>query len=352
MATPAPQLELAHYYPDWIWQARSLDWMKSLLLYFDGLAIVLPTNLFEVAVEADPILAQPLLEKGMLHNFPPREWLTSERAAAVRQAANAVAARSGPTAGLGVQAATLSTFHFVAHGEDADRIIGQMLESRVIGASYPASALIQLQPAVRLVMLFAVALAAQASLTTHRIHLVGDHDTEINGRGIFRVLGASGASVHTLGTDESGRSMRRLPSKALSLGDVLSRDIQNVGVDLSGVPLDEVLDYRRRHGDTYRAYARGLRGFVASLGAVDAADQEQRLRDRAEEIADQAAALRRARLDWGRPVAALTLSGMSAAWTLSQTDLWGAVLAGLAAAAGFAAPTRKTSAFTYLFERS
>ena len=37
--------DLAYYYADWIWPPASSDWMKSLLLFFDGLALALSPDL-------------------------------------------------------------------------------------------------------------------------------------------------------------------------------------------------------------------------------------------------------------------------------------------------------------------
>jgi hypothetical protein len=34
--------ELAYYYPEPYWLARESSWVKSLLLFFDGIAILLP----------------------------------------------------------------------------------------------------------------------------------------------------------------------------------------------------------------------------------------------------------------------------------------------------------------------
>ncbi|CAN3979913.1 hypothetical protein [Kitasatospora purpeofusca] len=39
MSTEGAPLELAHYYPGWIWDDASVGRMKSLLLYFDGFAL-------------------------------------------------------------------------------------------------------------------------------------------------------------------------------------------------------------------------------------------------------------------------------------------------------------------------
>ena len=34
--------EFAHYYGDWFWPEERIAWVKSLLLFFDGIALAMP----------------------------------------------------------------------------------------------------------------------------------------------------------------------------------------------------------------------------------------------------------------------------------------------------------------------
>lgn len=176
--------------------------------------------------------------------------------------------------------------------------------------------MIEMPPPAHAAALTALGLAAQRRITDHRLHLVGD-------------LSAPGSTTTY----------------------TLHRDLEDVGVDLSPVPLDEILDFRREHGGDYRSYARELRRFVRTLEGTDhPADRRRLLNDRSESLADQAAALRRARRAWGRPLASLALAGAGAAWTLHQADPVGALVAISGAAAGFARPAKQPTPFTYLLE--
>jgi transcriptional regulator with XRE-family HTH domain len=69
--------EFAHYYGDWIWTEKQTDWIKSLLLFFDGIALALPQSMASRLVDTDPILAQPLAQLDLLRNYPPSFWLRS-----------------------------------------------------------------------------------------------------------------------------------------------------------------------------------------------------------------------------------------------------------------------------------
>src|SRR5207249_239385 len=73
-----PRAEFAHYYGDWFWPEERTGWVKSLLLFFDGIALAMPHAETARWIESDPVLAQPLTELGLLRNYPPQLWLNSQ----------------------------------------------------------------------------------------------------------------------------------------------------------------------------------------------------------------------------------------------------------------------------------
>jgi hypothetical protein len=66
-----------------------------------------------------------------------------------------------------------------------------------------------------------------------------------------------------------------------------------IGLDLSAVPLDEVLGFRSEYGFEYRMYARDVQQFVLGLSLMDEADQHSALMDRRAEFRDRQGQLRR-----------------------------------------------------------
>src|SRR5215472_4132725 len=58
--------DLAYYYPAPYWGLTDVDPMKSLLLFFDGISILLPRYMSGRERVADPVLAGPLREMGLL----------------------------------------------------------------------------------------------------------------------------------------------------------------------------------------------------------------------------------------------------------------------------------------------
>jgi hypothetical protein len=72
------KLDLAYYYPQPYWPTGEVDTLKNLLLFFDGIAILLPRYMSGRETAADPILAVPLQEKGLLRILEPETFVDQE----------------------------------------------------------------------------------------------------------------------------------------------------------------------------------------------------------------------------------------------------------------------------------
>ena len=70
--------DIAYYYPAPYWAMREGGWIKSLLLFFDEVAILLPNYMYGHHTEADPTLAGPLEELGLLRVIEPNDWVDVE----------------------------------------------------------------------------------------------------------------------------------------------------------------------------------------------------------------------------------------------------------------------------------
>ena len=73
--------DTAYYYPAPFWTLRETGWIKSLLLFFDDIATLLPDYMYGRHVAADPVLAASLEERGLLHILEPKGWLDQETTA-------------------------------------------------------------------------------------------------------------------------------------------------------------------------------------------------------------------------------------------------------------------------------
>src|SRR5262245_34260204 len=70
--------DLAYYYPEPYWRIGEADAMKNLLLFFDGIAILLPPYMAGRESVADPVLAGPLREMGLLRILEPETFVDQD----------------------------------------------------------------------------------------------------------------------------------------------------------------------------------------------------------------------------------------------------------------------------------
>src|SRR5687767_14691952 len=70
--TEQRQNEFAYYFPESHWIAgETSTWVKSLLLFFDGIATLVAAHNRQRAIDADPSLVEPLLDQRLLHQLDP-----------------------------------------------------------------------------------------------------------------------------------------------------------------------------------------------------------------------------------------------------------------------------------------
>ena len=71
-------VDVAYIYPAPYWSLSEHDWIKSLVLFFDEVAILLPEYMYGRHHVADPSLAEPLEERGMLRVLEPNDWIDEQ----------------------------------------------------------------------------------------------------------------------------------------------------------------------------------------------------------------------------------------------------------------------------------
>jgi hypothetical protein len=306
--------------------------LKTLLLFFDEIAILLPRYMRGRAEAADPVLAGPLSESGLLRVLEPEQFVdqavTDSLASAVVKLIVAGAFDDLPRP---QHYAELSRSRM---GWDADVELAQMLieelQTRDLARPSQDGVSVPLHPVVRQTVLVILAQLARAAGRRWGVDL---HPTTNRAEAID-------ALTETLALDP-------LPSA----GHVIALDLQNVAVDLASVPLDEVLAFRRDHGGAYRAYMRHLRGFLAQLAVIaEPVERARAIVDRQEELADEARRLEQASHNaLRRPVAGFALGIAGSAWGVAAMDPIGAALAAAGLAVAGVPRSSETSAYSYLF---
>jgi hypothetical protein len=334
-ATPAgsapatSQPEIAYYYPGPLW--RSGDWVKTLLLFFDGVALLVPQYMRDKPFRNDPVMAEPLQDRGLLHILEPETFI--DQASTERLTEILV---DLITSGAFDQLESSPRFHELSYsrlGSTADAGLAKMilneLQERGLARASEDGVSIPMHPLVRSTVLVLLAQILREPGQRRGLALQPVTDRQDVIKGLMTTL--------------------RLPQLP-SAGRMIALDREQVSLNLASVPLDEVLEFRATYGQQHRAYMRNLRRFVVELADLDEQAREHAFVDRREELADTAHDLRRlARIYWRRPLAGFGLGVAGAAWTAHQGDFPTALLslgAGLLSLQGM---PDTGSAYSYLF---
>lgn len=328
-----PPRETAYYYPEPYWLVREGSWIKTLLLFFDEVAILLPEYMRGRHLAADPTLARPLEDRGLLRVLEP-EWFVDEAATTkltdmvqwlVEQGAFENLPQ-GRRAELSMSRMGYSAIHEAAHR------VFEGLESRGLAVRSEDGVSIPMHPFVRAVYLVLLAQLARDTGARHGLDLL----PTTNGRGVMDVF-------------ERYLELPPMPSR----GRVISFDLEAVSIDLDAVPLDEVLAFRDENRDAYRRYMENLRTFSLQISGLDAGDRARAFADRQTELTEEAhGLLRRAKEAWKSPkdVATFALGISGAAWAIAAHTPVPALLTLASAGLGMLPGKEEGSAFSYLFK--
>lgn len=328
MTSKLPQ-EIAFYYPGHIW--READWIKSLLLFFDGVGLLIPEYKKGEPERLDPVLAGPLRDQGLLH------YLVADQVVD-RKATRTLAKTVGDliAAGSFDKIDKTENFHSLSMsrlGYEGDRSLGTSLfeefkrrglaKDTEDGVSFP------IHPLVRYLVLTLLAQILRSS-----------------GPGMGMDLCPATDRPEVVEALTDFLSLPKMPSA----GHVVAFDLQTVSVDLSSIPLEEVLSFRAEHGREHREYMRSIRAFAREIGLLPLEQREEAFRDRQGQLEDMASDLRkRSRAAWRKP-ASFGLSLVGAAWNLVAQNFVGAAVGAGNAFIGIGRDSaNQAGAFSYLF---
>lgn len=297
----------AFYYPGWIW--REPRWLKNMLLFFDQVAVLVPEYMLDAPEQADPVMVAGLREHGLLHLLSAADML--DQAATERLVTQmAELLSSGALDDLRRTDHPVAMISWSRLGHRADRELSRMLveelEQRGLARASEDGVSVGLHPLVRSLILVLLSQILRRRGQELGFNLAPVTDLPNVHRALNELLG--------------------LPSLP-SAGHVMSLDLEAVGIDLSAVSIEEILEFRAAHGAEYRAYARDLRATLRALGQLDPDEQTEALADRRECLADAAVVLREHGSRWWKTPASIALGIGGAAWTLTTGDVWGALVA-------------------------
>lgn len=324
----------AYYYPEPYWLVRDGSWVKTLLLFFDEVAILLPDYMVGRHRDADPSLVEPLEDKGLLRILHPEWFVDAELTERITESVvDLISGGAFDNLPSDEPFAELSMSR-MGYGavEGLASMVYEELERRGLARPTEDGVSIPMHWRIRAVYLLLLAQLAREAGHRHGLDLHPATNTE----GAGDVL-------------DSFFNLKPMPSR----GHVVSFDLETVSVDLDSVPLDDVLAFRRDNAGIYRAYMTELRSFALQLSLVDDVERERMLDDRRAEIEEHARALMgRVRKAFTNPKKAtgfgLGLAG--AAWSLATMNPVPAALGLLGAITGMAPDKSTGSVYSYLFE--
>ena len=325
--------DTAYYYPAPYWNMQETSWIKSLLLFFDDIATLLPDYMYGRHVHADPVLAAPLEERGLLRVLEPKDWIDEET---TNQLANIVVEllTNGAFDNLPkTEYAELSQSR-MGYGADLNLATYLVEELQNKGLARPSEdgVSIPLHPTVRTTIL--VILGQLSRSVGHKRGLTIHPTTNYHP--------AVSDLIQTL-------SMDTMPSRQ----NVVQLDLEPVAFDLSSIPLDDVLQFRAEHQNAHRTYMRDLRRFMIELAEVEEpSDRTTLLLERRQEISDAAHDIQRTtRRTLQKDLASWSLGIAGGVWSFSTGDPIGIVLAAIGFIPGFVSGgTEKVGAYSYIFD--
>lgn len=298
------QVEIAYYYPEPFWRMNEAGWVKSLLLFFDKVGILLPQYMRGHETAADPVTAGPLMDSGHLIAIEPETFVDAELTEAL--AASLVELIAGGAFDELERSGRFAELSMSRMGFGGDRGLYEMvleeLQKQGLAQETEDGVSVPLHPIVRRVYLLLLAQFARHAGERHGLAL---HPTT-------NYPGVGSALRDLLDTDGA-------PSK----GHVVEFDLNIVGLDLENVPLNEVLDFREQHGDQYAMYMRDMRRFLAELSLAGPDERTGLFEERAHDLRSRSEELtNRIRKVWHDPTTAagFAFGIVGAGWSATTGD--------------------------------
>ena len=321
--------ELAFYYPNFMWTHG--EWIKNLVLFFDGIALLVPEYMKERPEDLDPAIVVGLREAGLLEIIEPERAVDKSATEKLATSMTDIIA-SGMLDDLRNEETAFHELSMSRLGSYGDRDLYNMildeLKERGLAKDSEDDVSIPLHPKVRTLVLV---------LLSQILRSYG------------RVMNVNLSPATDMGVMVSSLSELLSLENRPSIGRVIEFDLNTVTVDLAAIPFDEVLDFRRQNLDAHKRYMLYARKFAFELSHMSKEEQDLNFLIRQTELNDVANELRnRARKAWKKPASfALTLAG-SATSIVSPTI--GAAINVGAAVVGQAKPSdADRTAYSYLF---
>ncbi len=293
------------YYTDGIaW--GSFNWPKSMLLFFEKVAILVPEAEQDVFERSDEAVIAGLREHDVLRVLRPHELVDQNASHRIIQQLRDAAERLPESAEPDPGAPMLLYLEKLGNGPEAAQVkeLANQLHRSGVAKPFVHGQSMIIRPGLGYLVLDAI--AREAARTGQR-------------------LGLDLYPSRCVGTQRDLFPIHRRVDMCAG-ATVVHTDLEDVGVDLGPVPIEEILDFKRQNADLLDRYRLGLHEFSSRLAETPFADREVLLRERSESIQATNDELKSAYRDW-RKLAAIGLGLGGVAWTFSTGDPVGGSLA-------------------------
>ena len=283
--------DIAFYYPGQYWY--DADWAKNLICFFDGIAMLIPEYMPDQAEFDDYAIISSLKEHDLFHVIRPEEVVDAKATEALAKALVEIitSGRLDHLTKASDKDAKLSDFGslsmsrlgFYGNRELANSIF-QELKSRGLAEDSVDGASIPMHRTVRSLILVLL-----AQILRPKGESMGLKFSPATDQG--QVVGALNEIISSP------------ESSSPSVGDVVSFDMAKVGVDLSPIPIDEILDFRKQHHRQHRDYIQSVRDFARELSSIPSDERVVKFEQRQEKLEDLSDGLRKIyKGSWKKPI--------------------------------------------------
>ena len=283
--------EIAFYYPNPVWTYG--DWIKNLVLFFDGIALLVPDYMRDRPEQVDEPVVVGLKEKGLLEIIEPERAVDKSATEQLAIAMTDIIV-SGSLDELSKEDTRFHEISMSRIGSYGDRglytMIVEELKKRGLAKDSEDGLSIPMHPTVRSLVLVLLSQILRPYGDSINANLSPVTDLNSMVKALTELL-----------------SLKTGPTK----GSVVEFDLNVVSVDLGAVPIDEVLDFREQNLEAHKRYMLSVRKFALELSRMSEEEREITYKIRQDELNDLANDLRkRARKSWRRPASfALSLAG-------------------------------------------
>ena len=329
--------EVAFYYPGQYW--INADWIKNLILFFDGVGMLIPEYMEDHGTFDDYPIISSLKDHGLFHVIRPEENVGAEETKALVGALAEIIdtgrldhltkPSDKDTERSRFGSLSMSRLGYFGDEKLADSIF-QGLKDRGLADDSEDGVSIPMHRIVRTLILV---LLAQI----------------LRPRGDDMGLTLCPVTDQRTLVDALNEIVSNPDASSPSIGDIVTFDMAMVGVDLGSVPIEKILDFRQKNYSQHRDYSLLVRKFARELSLMPPEERQSVLEQRQEELDAAASALRKLnRMAWKKPISfGISLAG--AAWTYHSGNPIGAAITGAGALVGMLPDKRdEGSVYSYI----